>query len=72
MGLFGSEKFELFKDKDFIFIQSKVKFLEIEIERFKTELISLRGLVNKKLAKEAGKTETETIKSIDGLDSLRN
>lgn len=71
MGLFGSKKFELLKDGDFILIQTKVKDLEMELEKFRTQLISLRGLVNRKLSKDSEIPETETIKSIDGLDSLR-
>ena len=66
--MFG-KKFELLKDGEFILIQTKVKDLEMEIEKFRTQLISLRGLVNRKLSKEAG--ETEELKSVDGLDGLR-
>ena len=69
--MFSNKKFELLRDGDFILLQSKVKDLEMEIEKFRTQLISLRGLVNRKLSKEAGDPEPERVKSPDGLDELR-
>ena len=76
MGLFGSKNKSLedqFKilSQDFLDAAKKIQELELEIEKFRTQLISLRGLVNRKLSKEAGEIETEKIKSVDGLDSLR-
>lgn len=69
--MFGNKKRDLLQDGDFILIQSRVSNLELEIEKFKSQLISLRGLVNRKLGDDAG-IEKETSKSIDGLDSLRH
>ena len=60
--MFSNKKFEILKDGDFILIQAKVRDLEMEIEKFRTQLISLRGLVNRKLSKEAGESEPERIK----------
>ena len=71
MGLFGSKNKNLLQDGDFILIQTRVSNLELEIEKFKSQLISLRGLVNRKLGENAGIEETQTSKSIDGLDELR-
>ncbi len=68
--MFGSKKNNLLQDGDFIVIQTRVSNLELEIEKFKSQLISLRGLVNRKLGEDAG-IEKETIKSVDGLDDLR-
>ena len=66
-----SKKYILLRDNDFILIQSKVKDLAMEIEKFRTQLISLRGLVNRKLSKDAGDPGEEELKSPDGLDDLR-
>ena len=71
MGVFGSKKINLLQDGDFILIQSRVSNLELEIEKFKSQLISLRGLVNRKLGQDSGIEEIQTSKSIDGLDELR-
>ena len=68
--MFRSKKNNLLQDGDFIVIQTRVSNLELEIEKFKSQLISLRGLVNRKLGEDAG-IEKETSKSIDGLDALR-
>ena len=68
--MFGKKN--LLQDGDFILLQSRVSNLELEIEKFKSQLISLRGLVNRKLGGFSEPTEsTETIKSPDGLDILR-
>jgi len=71
MGLFGSEKKNLLQDGDFILIQTRVGNLELEIEKLKTHINSLRGLINRKWSKEVAPDEKETIKSPDGLDNLR-
>ena len=73
MGLFGSKKNIYFDvlEKEISKNTKKILDLELEIEKFRTQLISLRGLVNRKLSKEAGEIETKEFKSIDGLDSLR-
>ena len=49
---------------------SRISDLELEIEKFKSQLISLRGLVNRKLGSELPE-ETQTSKSVDGHDELR-
>jgi len=60
----------LLQDGNFIMIQTRVGNLELEIEKLKTHINSLRGLINRK--QMAGTIEpTETIKSVDGLDSMR-
>jgi len=64
------KKFNILKDGDFILIQTRVSNLEMEIEKLKSQIISLRGLVNKKLSYD-NPEPTETIKSPDGLDGLR-
>ena len=68
MGLFGSKN--LLQDGDFILIQTRVSNLELEIEKLKSQILSLRGLVNKKLSYDNPEPK-ETIKSPDGLDNLR-
>ncbi|MBR9679363.1 MAG: hypothetical protein GON13_03790, partial [Nanoarchaeota archaeon] len=60
----------LLQDGDFILIQTRVSNLELELEKLKTQILSLRGLVNKKLSYD-NPEPTETIKSTDGLDGLR-
>ena len=57
-------------DKDFLELQSRVSNSELELEKLKSQIISLRGLVNKKLSYD-NPEPTETIKSPDGLDNLR-
>ena len=66
--MFGKKT--LLQDGDFIKIVSRVSDLELEIEKFKSQLISLRGLVNRKMIYPNSEPE-ETIKNPDGLDSLR-
>ena len=68
--MFGKQK-NLLQDGDFILLQSRVSNLELEIEKFKSQLISLRGLVNRKLGDFEKSEPEETIKNPDGLDSLR-
>ena len=65
------KKFNIMNDLDFIAMQSRVSNLELEIEKLKSQIISLRGLVNKKLSYD-NPEPTETSKSPDGLDGLRN
>ena len=67
--MFGKKT--LLQDGDFIKIVSRVSDLELEIEKFKSQLISLRGLVNRKLGDFEKSEPEETIKNPDGLDSLR-
>ena len=57
-------------DDNFEGMASRIRNFELELEKFKTQIISLRGLVNRKLGEDAG-IEKETSKSIDGLDELR-
>ena len=59
-------------DRNFEGMTTRIKDLIIQISKLETHLISLRGLVNRKLSKEAGETETKEFKSTDGLDDLRN
>ena len=66
--MFGKKN--LLQDGDFILVQTRVSNLEMEMEKLKSQIISLRGLVNRKLGQEAPEP-TETIKSPDGLDDLR-
>jgi len=61
-------KKNLLQDGDFILIQTRVSNLELEIEKIKTHINSLRGLVNRKLGQE---TEKKELNSPDGLDELR-
>ena len=61
----------LLQDGDFIKIVSRVSDLELAIEKFKSQLISLRGLVNRKMIYPEQSEPEETIKNPDGLDSLR-
>jgi len=70
MALFGSKNNNLLQDGDFILVQTRVSNLEMELEKLKSQIISLRGLVNRKLGQESPEP-TETIKSPDGLDGLR-
>ena len=78
MGLFGSKISEKeFKeeqnrvDKNFEGMASRIRNFELEIEKFKTHINSLRGLVNRKISKDSDLPETKEFKSVDGLDSLR-
>ena len=70
MGLFGSEK-NLLKDGDFILIQTRIGNLELEIEKIKTHINSLRGLINRKLGQSEEVSKEEKIINADGLDDLR-
>jgi len=65
------KKFNILQDGDFIVIQTRVSNLELEIEKLKTQILSLRGLVNRKIGFDNPKPQTETNKSPDGLDNLR-
>ena len=74
MGLFGFDKFQPLKDHFDIenqVLRKRISDLELEIEKFKSQLISLRGLVNRKLGDIEGVPEKERTKSVDGLDDLR-
>ena len=87
MGLFGFKRegtarilltqFENLKtrvndsEKNFQDNRRMINDLQLEIEKFKSQLISLRGLVNRKLGDIEGVPEKERIKSVDGLDDLR-
>ena len=66
--MFGKKT--LLQDGDFILIQTRVSNLEMEMEKLKSQIISLRGLVNRKLGQGAPEI-IERIKSPDGLDELR-
>jgi len=66
--MFGKQN--LLKDGDFILVQTRVSNLEMELEKLKSQIISLRGLVNRKLSYD-NPEPTEKIKSPDGLDNLR-
>lgn len=61
----------LLKDGDFILIQSRVGNLELEIEKMKTHINSLRGLVNRKIGSDLDPEKKENLKSVDGLDEIR-
>lgn len=57
---------------EFLELQRRVGALEIELEKCKTHINSLRGLVNRRLQGMMDNIEpTETTKSPDGLDMLR-
>ena len=49
--------------------RKRIDDLELEIEKIKSHIISLRGFVNRRMSGED--LPTETIKSVDGLDVLR-
>lgn len=60
------------KDPEITELKQKIGNLEIEIEKLKTHINSLRGLINRRRDQVLG--EAETIKKeahVDGLDSLR-
>jgi len=61
-------KRNLLQDGDFIVLQTRVSNLELEIEKMKTHINSLRGLVNRKLGQEA---EKEDLKTTDPLEKYR-
>ena len=61
----------LLKDGDFILLQSRVSNLEMDIEKFKTHINSLRGMINRKMAVDVVAPVKEEFKSPDGLDDLR-
>ena len=67
--MFG--KRNLLQDGDFILIQTRVSNLELEIEKLKTHINSLRGLINRRREQILAPDEKERIKSPDGLDGLR-
>lgn len=51
---------------------SSILDLQLEIEKLKTHINSLRGLINRRRMKEMDlDDETEQLKSPDGLDGLR-
>lgn len=58
-------------DKEIRDMRARVGNLEIEIEKLKTHINSLRGLINRKVFKDTEPGKTEELKSIDGLDLLR-
>lgn len=64
-------KKSLLQDGDFILIQTRVSNLELELEKLRTHIQSVRGLVNRKLGADLPRPETEQLKSPDGLDELR-
>ena len=75
MGLFGFKKsletqFKILAE-DFLRMSKKISDQDLEIEKLKTHMFSLRGLINRKLGSDLGISEKETSKSIDGLDELR-
>ena len=67
--MFGKKT--LLQDGDFILIQTRVSNLELEIEKIKTHINSLRGLINRKLGQSEEIGKEERIISPDGLDNLR-
>ena len=66
--MFGRKS--LHEERSFIELQQRIANLEMEMQKMQTHITSLRGLVNRRLFKELP-GETEDIKSVDGLDSLR-
>jgi len=68
--MFNKKYLNLLQDGDFIRIQSRVSDLELEIQKVKAMIISLRGFINKKLDYPDSEKK-ETNKSPDGLDNLR-
>lgn len=51
---------------------SQILDLQLEIEKLKTHINSLRGLINRSRMRELDKVEqTKELKSPDGLDELR-
>lgn len=56
---------------DFDLLKNRVANLELEIEKLRTHINSLRGLINRKAELKLS-NESEIIKSSDGLDELRH
>jgi len=56
---------------EFTAVKKRVGDLEIEIEKLKTHINSLRGLFNRKFAPGATTDTSKSEPSIDGLDQLR-
>jgi len=69
--IFG--KTQKIKDSfEFLELQRRVSSLEIEVEKLKTHINSLRGMLNRRMKEYLGDIEPEeTIKNPDGLDMLR-
>jgi len=67
--MFGKKT--LLQDGDFILIQTRVGNLELEIEKIKTHINSLRGLINRKLGQSEEISKEEKSINPDGLDGLR-
>jgi len=70
--MFG-KKIILSEDRSFIELHTRVSNLELELEKLKTHINSLRGLINRR-SKEIFEDldQDETSKSPDGLDNLRS
>jgi len=71
--MFGkNKKFILLEDQSYIELRTRVSNLELEIEKLKTHINSLRGLINRR-SKEVfeNQDQDEQFKSPDGLDNLR-
>lgn len=58
-----------FLEQEIDLLKNKLADFELEVEKIKSHIISLRGFVNRRLG--AGDVPSETSKSKDGLDSLR-
>jgi hypothetical protein len=60
--MFFNNKFDIAKDVNYLALEQKVKNLELQIEMMKTNLASLRGLMNRKLG-NVEETQTEKNKN---------
>jgi len=63
--------FEKISKKEFLDLQNRVGSLEVEIEKLRTHINSLRGLFNRKFAPGQEKETIKNTPSVDGLDELR-
>ena len=73
MGFFNKKKKIIYEPESIQEIEKilakRLDNLELEIEKIKSHIISLRGFVNRRLSGQDPATETN--KSRDGLDTLR-
>lgn len=75
MGFFEKKiDFSLLNDGDFIVVQTRVRNLELELDKLRSQIISLRGFVNRNLEPSAykqDKPQTEGNINEEGLDWLQ-